>query len=115
MFDVCYPILKWRPGSQKCMEHVFSAARAPSSSSFDYYMDKVKLIKPVSYSIMMKNAPSLWANYACRDNVIWDQMTINISESVNNIIRDEVNAWYNSCVFRQHSLACCLKLNTRWK
>ena len=90
--------------SQVCMRHIFSAARAPSSSSFDYYMDKVKLLKPASHASMMKNPPTLWANYTCRDNVIWDQVTTNMSEAANNVIRDEVNAWYNSCVFRQHFL-----------
>ena len=88
--------------SQGCMRHIFSAARARSSSSFDYYMDKVKLLKPVSHASMMKNPPTLWANYACRDNVIWDQVTTNMSESANNMIGDEVNACYNSFVFRPH-------------
>ena len=89
--------------SQVCMRNIFSAARAPSLSSFEYYMDKVKLLKPASHASMTKNPPTLWANYACRDNVIWDQVTTNMSESA-NMIGDEVNAWYNSCVFRQHFL-----------
>ena len=84
------------------MRHIFSAARAPSSSSFDYYMDQVKLLKPASHASMMKNPPYLWVNYACRDNVIWDQVTTNMSESANNMIGDEVNACYNLCVFRLH-------------
>ena len=87
-----------------CMRHIFSAARAPSSSFFDYYMDKVKLLKPASHASIMKNPPTLWANYACSDNLIWDQVTTNMSESANNMIGDEVNAWYNSCGFRQHFL-----------
>jgi len=31
-----------------------------------------------------------WANYACRDNTIWDQVTSNMAESVNNMVGHEV-------------------------
>ena len=89
------------------MRHIFSATKAPSPASFGYYMDKVELLKPASHASMMKNPPILWANYTtCRDNVIWDQGTTNRSESANNMIGDEVNAWYNSCVLG--SISWCI-------
>lgn len=81
------------------MTSIFSAARTPSSSSFDCYMDKGILLKPGSFA-SMKNSPTLWANYAYWDNaIIWDQVTTNTSEyGANNMIEDEVNDRYNSWI-----------------
>ena len=80
------------------MRHIFNAARAPTLASFEFYMDQMKVLKPASYASMMRNPPALWANYACRDNVIWDQATTNMSESANNMVGDEVNAGFVACV-----------------
>lgn len=71
-----------------CTELVFEAARADNERTFEEIMDKVKRLKPESYAKMMAYERTWWANYACRDNVTWDQVTSNFSESANVMLQE---------------------------
>lgn len=92
----CWPA-HWR-FVQDFTEHVFDAARAPSSASFHYHMDRLKEFKPDSYAALMKHPHASWANYACRRNITWDQVTTNTmtsGESADDVIGKEVSGqWW---------------------
>lgn len=83
---------------QEYTKHVFDAAKAPSAASFHYHMDRLKDFKPANYAALMKHPHASWANYACRRNVTWEQVTTNMvtsEESVNDVIEKEVSGlWW---------------------
>ena len=75
----------------------YDASKAPTQSTFLYYMDKLNEVKQASWRELNAKPHTLWANYADRGNMTWNQSTSNMSESVNNMIGAEVchdcNPW----------------------
>lgn len=78
--------------AQQGRYHVYQAAKAPTKATFDHHMKAVSKLNPKAADKLNETPHDTWANYACRDNVIWDQTTSNISESVNAMIGKEVIA-----------------------
>lgn len=69
---------------------MYQAAKAPTKATFEYHMAKVKSLNDKAHDKLLATPLNTWANHECRDNVIWDQVTSNMSESVNNMIGSEV-------------------------
>jgi len=65
-------------------------ARKPTKAAFEYHMGEVEKLNPGAAQKLRSIPPNTWANYACRDNTIWDQVTSNMAESVNNMVGHEV-------------------------
>lgn len=59
-------------------------------------MEEWKKINGKAYDKLVGTPHQSWANYAGRDNVIWDQTTSNMGESLNNMIGAEVNKYVGS-------------------
>lgn len=84
-----YPSLSIGP-PQGGRHHVYQGAKAPTEATFLYHVGEVNKLNPAAAEKLLSIPHNTWANYACRDNVIWDQVTSNMSESVNNMIGHEV-------------------------
>lgn len=69
---------------------MYQAAKAATEGLFNHHMNAVKNLNVAAYDKLMATPHNTWANYACRKNVIWDQTTSNMAESVNNMIGTEV-------------------------
>ena len=65
-------------------------SKAPTEGIFNKYMADLKEIKPVSDEALNKKPHNLWANYADRGNMTWNQSTSNFSESTNSMLGVEV-------------------------
>lgn len=70
---------------------MYNAAKAGNKVTFDQHMEPMKGINETAYSKLLGTPHEAWANYAGRNNVIWDQTTSNFSESLNNMIGDVVS------------------------
>ncbi|CAN0437583.1 unnamed protein product, partial [Hapterophycus canaliculatus] len=64
----------------------YSAARAPDQAICELYLDKVKALNAVAGQKIAAIPQNTWAMYATRGNVVWDQVTSNISETTNHMI-----------------------------
>lgn len=53
---------------------------------FDSYMDQLHGIDPDAHDKLMEIPHHLWAHYAGRKNVCWDQVTTNPAESANSML-----------------------------
>ena len=73
----------------------YEASKAPTDNLFRASMDKLKANKETSWKALNDKPHKLWANYADRGNMTWNQSTSNMSETVNNMIGTEVRS-YNS-------------------
>jgi len=69
---------------------VYQMARKPTKAAFEYHMGEVEKLNPGAAQKLRSIPHNTWANYACRDNTIWDQVTSNMAESVNNMVGHEV-------------------------
>eukprot|EP00904_Undaria_pinnatifida_P008857 jgi/Undpi1/5100/HiC_scaffold_19.g08452.m1 len=69
--------------------HVYQAAKAATHDTFKLHMQQVRNLNEKAHERLNKTPHGTWANYACRKNVIWDQTTSNMAESVNNVIGAE--------------------------
>ena len=71
---------------------VYEASKAPTKSFFLASMDKLKANKEASWKGLNDTPHKLWANYADRRNMTWNQSTSNMSETVNSMIGAEVRS-----------------------
>ena len=74
------------------MVPAYEASKAPTKSLFCASMDKLKANKEASWKGLNDTPHELWANYADRGNMTWNQSTSNISETVNSMIGAEVRS-----------------------
>ncbi|CAN0440044.1 unnamed protein product, partial [Ascophyllum nodosum] len=65
---------------------VYQGAKAATEPLFKLHMEEVKKLNQRAYDHLIKTPHDTWVNYACRNNVIWDQATSNMAELVNNMI-----------------------------
>ena len=70
----------------------YEASKAPTESLFRASMDKLKANKEASWKGLNDTPHKLWANYADRRNMRWNQSTSNMSETVNSMIGAEVRS-----------------------
>lgn len=70
---------------------MYKAAKAATKALFDHHMNEVKNLNPAAFKKLNDTPHNTWANYACKNNVIWDQTTSNFSESLNKLIGEEVH------------------------
>ncbi|CAB1096279.1 unnamed protein product [Ectocarpus sp. CCAP 1310/34] len=55
-------------------------------------MNEVQNLNPAAFKKLNDTPHNTWANYACKNNVIWDQTTSNFSESLNKLIGEETRS-----------------------
>lgn len=79
----------------------YEMSKAPTEGIFNKYMADLKEIKPVTAEALNKKPHKLWANYADRGNMTWNQSTSNFSESTNSMLGAEV--WITTA---QYAGAC---------
>ena len=72
--------------------YFYAAARATDKRTCESYLDKIKKLNPVAGKKMADAPRHEWAIYATRGNVVWDQVTSNMSESTNNLMGAEVSS-----------------------
>ena len=65
---------------------MYQMARKPTKAAFEYHMGEVEKLNAGAAEKLRSIPPNTWANYACRDNTIWNQVTSNMAESVNNMV-----------------------------
>ena len=70
----------------------YEASKALAESRFRASMDKLKANKEASWKGLDDTPHKLWANYADRRNMTWNQSTSNLSETVNSMIGAEVRS-----------------------
>lgn len=69
----------------------YSAARAPDQATCEFHLNKVKALNAVAGQKIAEIPRHTWAMYATRGNVVWDQVTSNISETTNHMITADVS------------------------
>lgn len=101
--------------------HFYAAARAPDKATCDYHLKKIEELNPVAAQKMMAVPRDTWAMHGTRGNVVWDQVTSNMSESTNHAMGAEVSCTYAPSVFfaawtymgfrlPSHIVKCCFLL-----
>lgn len=88
---VCHPLLSPCSSSligfcQVGKGHAYSAARSMTKVGFDFFMGLLNDIAPEAHDKLEAIPHELWARYASRDNVCWDQVTTNPSETANSML-----------------------------
>ena len=70
----------------------YEASKAPTESLFCPSMNKLKANKEASWKGLNDTPHKLWANYADRGDMTWNQSTSNMSETVISMIGAEVRS-----------------------
>ena len=88
----CFPAQKGRVA-------FYSAARAPDQATCEFYLNKFTALNAVAGQKIADIPRHTWAMYATRGNVVWDQVTSNISETTNHMITADVSQHVGMCVW----------------
>lgn len=84
----------------------YEAARAPDKASCEAHIEEIAKLNAAAGRFIRNAARHEWAMYATRGNVVLDQVTSNMSESVNSMMGEEVRLF---CHLRfTFSLSFCL-------
>lgn len=67
-------------------DHAYSASRSVTKPEFDGFMKLLHNIAPDAHDKLDATPHELWAYYAGRKNVCWDQVTTNPAESANSML-----------------------------
>ena len=70
----------------------YEASKALTESLFRASMVKLKANKEASWTGLNDSPRKLWASYADRGNMTWNQYTSNMSETVNSMIGVKVRS-----------------------
>jgi len=83
----------------------YEAARAPDKASCEAHIEEIAKLNAAAGRFIRNAARHEWAMYATRGNVVLDQVTSNMSESVNSMMGEEVRLFRHlRCTF---SLSFC--------
>lgn len=72
--------------SQVGKGHAYSAARSVTEVGFDFFMGLLNDTAPDAHDKLAAVPHELWARYASRENVCWDQVTTNPAETANSML-----------------------------
>lgn len=61
--------------------HLYSAAREPDQATCEEHLEKIKALNATAGQKFAGIPRNTWAMYATRPNVVWDQVTSNMSET----------------------------------
>lgn len=67
-------------------DHAYNASRSVTEPEFKSFMLRLHNIAPDAHDKLNDIPHELWAHYASRTNVCWDQVTTNPAESANSML-----------------------------
>lgn len=68
----------------------YEISKAPTERLFRRKMNELKSTKPAAVEALEKYPHRLWADYADRGNITWNQSATNFSDSTNNMLEAQV-------------------------
>ena len=73
--------------------------KAPDQATCEFYLNKFTALNAVAGQKIADIPRHTWAMCATRGNVVWDQVTSNISETTNHMITAYVSQHVGMCVW----------------